>query len=57
MTKAEKVDIAIQETEKELERLRSLKNTVEGNAKKVCPHCKTENMHWYTEDVWVCAFC
>jgi ribosomal protein L37AE/L43A len=54
MTKVEKVNIAIQKTEKELERLRSLKNKVEGNATKVCPHCKTENMHWYTEDVWIC---
>jgi ribosomal protein L37AE/L43A len=57
MTKKDKVEEAIQKTEKELERLRTLKNKVEGNTLKVCPFCKTKNSHWHIHDVWICAFC
>ena len=57
MTKKEKVQLEIVKVEKDLERLKKLLSTVNGNALEMCPYCNTLNRHWYPKDYWCCANC
>lgn len=57
ITKIALIEKEIGRLEREIERLRQLRHSVEGLALEVCPVCKTKNLHWNLDDTWTCAYC
>ena len=58
MTKEEKILEEIQKREKEIQKLRTLLNTVSGETIEICPVCKTRNLHWNAlSNTFTCACC